>query len=249
MPAPPPAAAAVAQRMPQRVDADAGADAVAEHTLRMNSLQGYTALVLNADWQPLSFLPLAVWSWQDAIKASWQGRVDVVATYNIEVRSASESFKIPSVVVLRQYEQRDLKKPKFSKRLLMLRDGNRCQYCMDTFPPADLTCDHVIPRCYGGASTWENTVACCAACNARKASLLPTQLKAVGMKAPSPRAPTPHQLEAAAKGLCLHNLRRKPIHESWRLHLGDAWSDDAAAAEERGDDRLADSKTRKRLKR
>ena len=57
----------------------------------------------------------------------WQGRVDVVASYDVAVRSASTSYSIPSVVVLRQYERRDFKAPKFSKRLLMLRDNFRCQ--------------------------------------------------------------------------------------------------------------------------
>ncbi|MGH6878852.1 MAG: HNH endonuclease, partial [Rhizomicrobium sp.] len=27
------------------------------------------ALVLNADYRPLSYFPLSLWSWQDAIKA------------------------------------------------------------------------------------------------------------------------------------------------------------------------------------
>ena len=46
---------------------------IAAQQQRLNSLTGFNALVLNADYQPLSFLPLSVWSWQDAIKAAWQG--------------------------------------------------------------------------------------------------------------------------------------------------------------------------------
>ena len=194
------------------------------HARRLSQLQGHTCLVLNADWQPLSYLPLSVWSWQDAVKAAWQERVHVVSSYDVRVRSASASFAIPSVVVLRNYEKRGADKaPKFSKRLMMLRDGYRCQYCKDSFPPSLLTCDHVVPRAYGGSSTWENTVCACTACNAKKASLLPSQLKAVGMRLPNPRAPSAYELEAAARGLAVHNLLRKQnVHESWKIHIGAA---------------------------
>ena len=208
-----------AQRMPSTPP-----EKVDGHARRLSQLQGHTCLVLNADWQPLSYLPLSVWSWQDAVKAAWQERVHVVSSYDVRVRSASASFAIPSVVVLRNYEKRGAEKaPKFSKRLMMLRDGYRCQYCKDSFPPSLLTCDHVVPRAYGGSSTWENTVCACTACNAKKASLLPSQLKAVGMRLPNPRAPSAYELEAAARGLAVHNLLRKQnVHESWKIHIGAA---------------------------
>jgi len=135
-----------AQRMP--APAPETPAKVEGHARRLSQLQGHTCLVLNADWQPLSYLPLSVWSWQDAVKAAWQERVHVVSSYDVRVRSASASFAIPSVVVLRNYEKRGAEKaPKFSKRLMMLRDGYRCQYCKDSFPPSLLTCDHVCALC------------------------------------------------------------------------------------------------------
>ena len=206
--------AARKQQQAQRMPSPAPEKKVDGHARRLSQLQGHTCLVLNADWQPLSYLPLSVWSWQDAVKAAWQERVHVVSSYDVRVRSASASFAIPSVVVLRNYEKRGADKaPKFSKRLMMLRDGYRCQYCKDSFPPSLLTCDHVVPRAYGGSSTWENTVCACTACNAKKASLLPSQLKAVGMRLPNPRAPSAYELEAAARGLAVHNLlRKKNVH-------------------------------------
>ena len=36
------------------------------------------ALVLNADYQPLSYYPLSTWSWKDALKAVFLERVNVV---------------------------------------------------------------------------------------------------------------------------------------------------------------------------
>jgi len=39
------------------------------------------ALVLNADFQPLSYFPLSTWSWQSALKAVFLDRVNVVSEY------------------------------------------------------------------------------------------------------------------------------------------------------------------------
>ena len=46
----------------------------------------FPSLVLNADYQPLSFTPLSLWSWQEAIKAVFSGRVTVVESYDVKVR-------------------------------------------------------------------------------------------------------------------------------------------------------------------
>ena len=37
------------------------------------------ALVLNADFRPLSYYPLSLWGWQDAIKAVFLDRVTILA--------------------------------------------------------------------------------------------------------------------------------------------------------------------------
>jgi 5-methylcytosine-specific restriction endonuclease McrA len=55
-----------------------------------------------------------------------------------------------------------------SRKNILLRDRNTCQYCGVVLPSGELTLDHVIPRSRGGNSTWENLVACCHACNRRK---------------------------------------------------------------------------------
>jgi len=58
------------------------------------------ALVLNADYTPLSYYPLSLWPWQTAIKAMFLERVDVVAHYDREVHSPSTALKLPSVIAL-----------------------------------------------------------------------------------------------------------------------------------------------------
>ena len=63
----------------------------------------HPALVLNADFRPLSYYPLSLWSWQDSIKAVFLDRVNIVSEYDAVVRSPSIDFKIPSVVSLKSY--------------------------------------------------------------------------------------------------------------------------------------------------
>ena len=59
------------------------------------------ALVLNADFRPLSYFPLSIWSWQDAVKAVFLDRVNIVSEYDRAVHSPSSTIKLPSVVSLK----------------------------------------------------------------------------------------------------------------------------------------------------
>nr|MDJ0823415.1 HNH endonuclease [Paracoccaceae bacterium] len=67
------------------------------------ALRHYPALVLNADYRPLSYYPLSLWPWQDAVKAAFLDRVDIVSEYDEVVRSPSMTLRIPSVVVLKDF--------------------------------------------------------------------------------------------------------------------------------------------------
>ncbi len=162
------------------------------------------ALVLNADYRPLSYYPLSLWPWQDAIKAAWLDRVNILAEYDDVVRSPSTTIRIPSVVVLRDYVKPQ-KRVAFTRFNLFLRDEFRCQYCGAR---GDLTFDHVVPRASGGITSWENVVAACARCNLRKGS---KTLKQMGMHLRKP----PRQPDAEG----LRNIGRKfppnHLHESW----------------------------------
>ena len=55
------------------------------------SLEKCPALVLNADYRPLSYYPLSLWSWQDSIKSVFLDRVSIVSYYDRTVRSPSYS--------------------------------------------------------------------------------------------------------------------------------------------------------------
>jgi 5-methylcytosine-specific restriction endonuclease McrA len=122
------------------------------------------ALVLNADFRPLSYFPLSLWSWQDAIKAVFLDRVNIVAEYERTVRSVNFEMRLPSVVSLKTYVK-PTRNPAFTRFNVFLRDRFQCQYCG---AKDDLTFDHVVPRSRGGRTTWDNVVTACAGCNLMK---------------------------------------------------------------------------------
>tara|TARA_B100001741_G_C16228779_1_gene448378 strand:+ start:20 stop:607 length:588 start_codon:yes stop_codon:yes gene_type:complete len=174
-----------------------------------NKAQNWPALILNADYRPLSYFPLSLWSWQDAIKAVYLDRVDVVAEYKEVVRSASLILPIPSVIVLKSFIQPSRKVP-FSRFNLFLRDEFKCQYCGKE--SNDLTFDHVIPKCKGGKTKWENVVAACNMCNLKKAAKSAGQ---VGLKlAALPSKPSPEILLNKGRKFPPQNL-----HATWRDFL------------------------------
>ena len=47
------------------------------------------SLVLNADYRPLSYFPLSIWSWKDTVKAVFLDRVNIVEEYDQKVSSPS----------------------------------------------------------------------------------------------------------------------------------------------------------------
>jgi 5-methylcytosine-specific restriction endonuclease McrA len=128
--------------------------------------KAHAALVLNADYRPLSYYPLSLWPWQEAVKAVFLDRVTILAEYDEVVRSPSMEIRIPSVVVLKDFVKPQ-KRVAFTRFNLFLRDEFCCQYCGSK---GDLTFDHVVPRARGGVTSWENVVAACGRCNLKKGS-------------------------------------------------------------------------------
>ena len=102
---------------------------------------GNPALVLNADFRPLSYYPLSLSSWEDAIKSVFLGRVSIIESYEQEVHSPTISLKLPSVVALKDFVTRQ-RKPAFTRFNVFLRDNFTCQYCYNKFTANELTFDH-----------------------------------------------------------------------------------------------------------
>ena len=92
------------------------------------SLEKCPALVLNADYRPLSYYPLSLWSWQDSVKSVFLDRVSIVSNYDRVIRSPSFDMKLPSVIALKSFIK-PLSNPSFTRFNVFLRDKFSCQYC------------------------------------------------------------------------------------------------------------------------
>ena len=163
------------------------------------------ALILNADYRPLSYFPLSLWPWQEAIKAVYLKRVNVAAEYEEVVRSEKLTLPLPSVIVLKNYVVPTKTVP-FTRATLFLRDEFTCQYC--GYKGKDLTFDHVVPKSRGGKTRWDNVVAACQSCNLRKAAKTTSQAGFKLKKAPV--KPSPEVLLNKGK-----KFPPSDMHKSW----------------------------------
>jgi len=188
-----------------------------DHIAYLKMLDRHPTLVLNADYQPLSALPLSLWSWRDTVKSVFAGKVVVVDVYpNATIRAVNIDMALPSVIALTEYVSQPSHMPTFTRKNVFLRDGYRCQYCASQYRFQELSLDHVIPRCMGGKLEWENAVTCCKKCNGQKGSRLPSDLRSVGMKLlRTPRVPTKYELAAISGAM----IPRR-VHPTWTPFLG-----------------------------
>src|SRR5919206_1977938 len=118
------------------------------------------ALVLNASYEPL-----CVVASRRAVVLVLGDKAETVAETGLVLHSEHLAVSVPSVVRLRTFVSVPFRRRvAVSRRAVMARDGGLCQYCGSR---AD-SIDHVIPRSKGGTHTWDNVVAACRPCNARK---------------------------------------------------------------------------------
>jgi 5-methylcytosine-specific restriction endonuclease McrA len=165
-------------------------------------------LLLNADGAPVSFLPLSVINWQEAIKYMVLDKASVLEWHdNWVVHSANWETQVPSILMLREYM-----KPKssirYSKGNVFLRDNYTCAYCGNKLEKKQCTLDHVVPTSHGGKTTFENTVCACGPCNAGKGNN-----KRIVPKF-KPHKPDFYEL--------VNKRKRMPFqvrHEAWRDYL------------------------------
>jgi len=175
------------------------------------ALEACPALVLNADFRPLSYYPLSLWSWQEAVKAVVSGRVNVVSVYERFVRSPSRAMPLPSVISLKEYIPA-ARRPAFTRFNVFLRDRFSCQFCGEALPTHELTFDHLVPRSRGGRTVWENVVTACSPCNLSKGDRLPHEARMYPLVAPE--QPTTYTLQENGRAFPPNYL-----HHSWRDFL------------------------------
>ena len=175
------------------------------------SLERFPALVLNADFRPLSYFPLSLLPWRDVVKAVFLDRVNILSEYDRLVRSPSVELRLPSVISLKRYIPAN-RRPAFTRFNVFLRDRFTCQYCGKGFPTEELTFDHVTSRSRGGRTTWDNVVTACFNCNRRKGDRLPAESHMFPLV--EPKIPTVRLLRRNGRA-----FRPDFLHESWRDFL------------------------------
>ena len=126
--------------------------------------------------------------------ASWCGRT--VDREREAIGLVSASMPVPRVITLLFYDRVPRRQVRFTRHNVYSRDRDTCQYCGRRFPRHQLNLDHVIPRSQGGASSWENVVCSCHACNRRKGGQTPEQSGVRLLRRPVRPAWTPFMNEA-----------------------------------------------------
>lgn len=132
-------------------------------------------LVLDASYQAIGMI-----KWQTAMKLWCQDKIEIIEEYaDLWIHSATQAFKVPSVIRFLKKVLRRTRKIKYSRENIYLRDKGLCQYCNIPVTREEFTIDHIIPKSQGGKTSWENAVICCVDCNRYKANKTPAQ---AGMK-------------------------------------------------------------------
>jgi 5-methylcytosine-specific restriction endonuclease McrA len=170
------------------------------------------ALVLNATYEPLGVV-----SSRRAVVLVLTQRADLVHGSGNELRSERLTVEVPTVIRLRQYVRVPYqRRAALSRRGVFLRDRGVCQYCGRKAE----SIDHVIPRARGGAHVWENVVAACRPCNAKKRDRL---LEDSGMRL--------HKRPEAPKHLSWVLVAFGDVPDAWHQYLGVDHARDFAAVE------------------
>ena len=139
-------------------------------------------LVLNA-----TFEPLAVVSARRAVCLVLAEKVETLHAAGRAFRSERRAVDVPSVVRLSHFVS--VPRPRHrspNRRAVFVRDRDSCQYCGARAE----TMDHIVPRSRGGQHTWDNVVAACRRCNAKKRDRLPSESGMLLRGRPSPPSPS-----------------------------------------------------------
>ena len=152
-----------------------------------------------------SYEPLCVVSIRRAVVLVLKEKAEVVHATDGELRSERETFPVPSVIRLTYFVKVPFRtRAALSRRAVFARDGHRCQYCGHGAE----NIDHIVPRSRGGEHMWENVVASCRSCNARKEDHL---LSEVGM--------TLRRKPTAPKELTWIIVAVGTVHPHWEPYL------------------------------
>jgi 5-methylcytosine-specific restriction endonuclease McrA len=155
------------QRSIARAAATAAEYPGAPSTVQPSHMLQLPVLVLNASYEPINICGA-----RRALVLVLKGIARTEEEHGLTLHAQRKIVQMPSVIRLLEYRRIPHQTRALSRKNILLRDRNTCQYCGESLSPSELTLDHVVPRSRGGNSTWENLVACCHSCNRRKGNRL-----------------------------------------------------------------------------
>lgn len=124
------------------------------------------------------------------------------------IQTGRTRIAVPEVILVTRYGHVPKQSVKWSRIRVLKRDRFTCQYCNVQPGMSQLTVDHVLPKSRNGKTNWENCVAACYDCNAKKADRTPSE---AGMKLKkAPGAPFADLIAKAREG---------KIKEAWKPYL------------------------------
>ena len=128
---------------------------------------------------------LDVISWMKAIKLAYfrDNAAFPVSNHDVKIRGVNQSFDLPSILVLRDKKDRcpdDILT--LTRKNLLIRDENTCQWCGVKLQPHQATIDHLFPTSRKGTNTWRNVVLSCTRCNNEKGNMTRQEYEKVSGK-------------------------------------------------------------------
>ncbi|NCP84959.1 MAG: HNH endonuclease [Bacteroidetes bacterium] len=158
-------------------------------------------LVLNQDYQPLSLCSV-----RKAFILLLLEKAELIHKHESQrIKTINASFDLPTVIRLKDYVRIPNKNIVVTRKNVLKRDANRCQYCGSR---ESLTLDHVIPRSRGGGDSWDNLVTCCASCNVKKGNKTPKEAQMPLLSKPH----KPHHLMFLRSQI-------SSVNEHWKPYL------------------------------
>src|SRR5258705_377049 len=99
---------------------------------RRASLMQEPVLVLNATYEPINVTAV-----RRAMVLMLKGVAQAEEMHNAEVHSAAHAHRVPSVIRLLAYRHIPQQSRALSRKNILLRDRNTCQFCVRVFPSSE----------------------------------------------------------------------------------------------------------------
>jgi len=129
---------------------------------------------------------LAVIDWSKAINLIFTGKATKPSNFEDyhEIKTTQGVYKLPTAIILINYVYIPYKACPLTRKNILKRDDNKCQYCGKYLKKGEFTIDHLLPKSRGGENNWTNLVASCYKCNSRKSNRTPKEANMKLLKEP-----------------------------------------------------------------